>query len=228
MTLSKGQIQDLDAYFCSCGIEWYDVRLELIDHFANILESQLEKQPNLNFKEAIITIHKSFGTTGFKQLLESKTKIVEKQFYKSAFKYFIGFFKLPRIILTITTYWTLIKLSGFIDIKKMLFYVFLLLVLYVLAKIIYRFIKSRNFKNESFLKLNQGIQYLFMIYNVLIFINSASLGLKSGINENSISFTYSIIGLYVILILFLISCEYVYYHLKQDIKKQFPNLKLAQ
>jgi len=228
MPLTKAQIQQIDTYIKNCGVQWYDVRMELIDHFALAVEENLEENQDLEFKQALNKVHKSFGVNGFKNLLATKTKVVEKQFYKSAFKYFVGFFKIPRIILTVSAYWGLVKLSEFFDIKKMLFYVFLSLVLYVLAKIIYRFIKSRNFKNESFLKLNQGIRYLHMIYTFLILINSFSLGLKSDINENSIYLIYSITGLYVLLTLFLISCEYVYYHLKQDIKNQFPNLKLAQ
>ena len=41
-------ILQIDNYIFSCGIKYYDVRSEIIDHFANILEEKLDENPNLN------------------------------------------------------------------------------------------------------------------------------------------------------------------------------------
>jgi len=227
MTLSKEQIRELNTYFCKYGIKWYDIRLELIDHFANILEVQLKKDPNLDFKEAIITIHKSFGSSGFKKLLANKTKALKKQFYKSAFKYFIGFFKLPRIILTTLAYWGLIQLYRIFDIKNIGFYFLLILVSFIFFKIIYHFLKSEIPNGKSFLILRYGILYLHKIQSFII-ATSVIMVLNQNIDKNNIYYIYSIVGFYLLVTLFLISCKYVFHHLKQEIKQQFPNLKLAQ
>ncbi len=226
MSLTQAQIQELDSYFRNCGIEWYDVRLELIDHFANILEIQLEKEPHLDFKEAIVTIHKNFGVNGFKELLKTKTKAVEKQFYKSAFKYFIGFFKLPRIILTSLTFWALVKLLSNIENKENFFVTLSGVALFIAALLTYRLLKLSIKRGDKFLVLNQGRHYLHIIQSFYIILNSITTFRHHNFSNNFAN--YIDLGLYVVLTLFLISCEYVYYHLKQDINNQFPNLKLAQ
>lgn len=228
MQLSPDQIQSLDTYFRNCGIEWYDVRLELIDHFANILETQLEKEPHLDFKEAIVAIHKSFGINGFKNLLATKTKVVEKQFYKSAFKYFISFFKLPRIILTGLIYYGLTKFQLLFEDRSTIYLFLFCLVIYTMVNMISRSIKLKNGIGEKFLTLNQGLNYLQIIQGFYIMLNSISTSFRSEESYNNMFHNNLLIGVYVLLTLFLISCEYVYHHLKRDIKNQFPNLKLAQ
>ena len=45
MELNKEQIQQIESYLQSCGVNWFDVRIELVDHFANNLENKLEINP---------------------------------------------------------------------------------------------------------------------------------------------------------------------------------------
>ncbi len=47
MKLTKEQIQEIESYLIACGVKWYDVRIELVDHFANTLEEKLEENPAL-------------------------------------------------------------------------------------------------------------------------------------------------------------------------------------
>jgi hypothetical protein len=56
MELTKEQLLQIDNYIYSCGIKFYDVRTEIVDHFANILEQKLDKNPDLNFKKEIENI----------------------------------------------------------------------------------------------------------------------------------------------------------------------------
>lgn len=50
MELTKEQLLQIDNYIFSCGIKFYDLRAEIVDHFANVLEQSLEENPTLNFK----------------------------------------------------------------------------------------------------------------------------------------------------------------------------------
>jgi len=228
MPLTKDQIQKIDIYIKSCGVQWYDVRMELVDHFAMSVSTELNKSPNLDFKQALNKVHKNFGNNGFKDLLASKTKAVEKQFYKSAIKYFVGFFKLPRIILTGLIYYGLTKFQLLFEDKSTIYLFLFCLVIYTMVNMILRSIKLKNGIGEKFLTLNQGLNYLQIIQGFYIMLNSISTSFRSEESYNNMFHNNLLIGVYVLLTLFLISCEYVYYHLKQDIKNQFPNIKLAQ
>ena len=106
MELSKEQLLQIDNYIFSCGIKFYDVRAEIVDHFANILEEKLAKNPTLDFKKEIINIHRNFSNAGFKKLLKEKQKSVSKKFYKQSLKHLSTFFKLPKIIITIALFYS--------------------------------------------------------------------------------------------------------------------------
>jgi len=45
MEITIEQLSQIDNYIFVCGIEYYDVRTEIVDHFATILEQKLDKNP---------------------------------------------------------------------------------------------------------------------------------------------------------------------------------------
>ncbi len=99
MEITKEQLLQIDNYIYVCGIQFYDVRTEIVDHFATILEQKLDKNPDLDFKQEIINIHKNFSDSGFQNLLKEKTRSVTKKFYKQSLQHLLTFFKFPKIIL---------------------------------------------------------------------------------------------------------------------------------
>ena len=59
--LTKQDVQFIDTYLKNSGVEFIDVRLELLDHIASALEAQLNADENLTFYEAFknyMVIHK--------------------------------------------------------------------------------------------------------------------------------------------------------------------------
>ncbi|WP_299666968.1 hypothetical protein [uncultured Polaribacter sp.] len=115
--LTKEQLLQIDNYMYVCGIQYYDVRTEIVDHFANILEQKLAKNPDLNFKREIENIHRNFSDRGFSKLLKEKTKSVQKKFYKASFKHFITFFKLPKIKISVGLFYGLYVLMNWFVVK---------------------------------------------------------------------------------------------------------------
>lgn len=92
MELTKAQIQEIDVYISACGIHYYDVKAEIVDHFATILEAKLAKNPLLDFKKEMVNIHIHFSENGFSEFVNEKTKAVKKRFYKESFWHFLSFF----------------------------------------------------------------------------------------------------------------------------------------
>ncbi|WP_339752719.1 hypothetical protein [uncultured Winogradskyella sp.] len=105
MKLTKPQIHQLYTFTQKHYVDWYDVQTELVDHLANGIESHLEQKPNATFESALNTEFKKFGIMGFSDVIEEKTKALNKRYRKLVWKYFIGFFKLPKIILTLFLVW---------------------------------------------------------------------------------------------------------------------------
>ena len=225
MDLSKEQLLQIDNYIFVCGIQFYDVRTEIVDHFANILEQKLEENPALNFKQEIINIHKNFSDNGFKKLLKEKTKSVTKKFYKQSFKHFITFFKLPKIIISVALFYGLYLLMNRFGDKEVFFLFVNGFTLLLVARIFYQHWKNERNKREPFLVLNKTNSFLQVVNFVFISFNS----IFNFRNEESfLNPAHNNIQLFafVILLLFYWSGEAVFSQNEKLVQKQFPNILL--
>lgn len=60
MPLTQTQIQYIDNYLIKNGVNYWDVRLELLDHIVLAVEAKMQSD-NLGFIEALAQVHHSFG-----------------------------------------------------------------------------------------------------------------------------------------------------------------------
>ena len=222
MELTKEQLLQIDNYIFSCGIKFYDVRAEIVDHFANILEQKLEENPTLNFKQEIINIHKNFSENGFKKLLKEKTKSVQKRFYKASLKHLITFFRFPKIIVFGGFFYFLILIMNLVEDKEVFFSILSFILLFLGFRLLFN-VNMRNSNKQTFLVLNMTLNFFNSFYLlVMIFNFSAShriIGSFFNFTDN-----YIYLGIFTLLILFYWSGEYVYYQNKKEVIKQYPNL----
>jgi hypothetical protein len=223
MELTKEQLLQIDNYILSCGIKYYDVRAEIVDHFANILEEKLAKNPELDFKKEIVNIHRNFSGSGFSKLLEEKTKSVQKKFYKQSLKHLITFFKLPRIIITIALFYALFLLMNLFEDKKDFFFWAYTFLLFIVFRVFYQNKKTKKEKIERFLVLNKTSVFLQMLNFIFICFNSITnfRSEESFLNpiHNNIQ-----LAIFVLLLLFYWSGEYVFHQNKKLVREQYPNV----
>ncbi|APG65960.1 hypothetical protein LPB136_11560 [Tenacibaculum todarodis] len=221
MELTKDQVLQIDNYISACGIKYYDVKMEIVDHFASILEYRLEKEPNLYFKNAIVEEHKKFSDNGFKKLLETKTKSTHKRFIKQTFLNFKTFFKLPKVIISIALFFVLLQIMDVVENKEYFFLglnFFALILTFSLA-----FIGMKRSKKErTFLTLNMTMRFVTFFHSFVIILQLFNnRGEISLLNKNH---NYLHIGAYVLLFLLFWSGEYVYYQNKKEVQQQYPNV----
>lgn len=220
MELSKKQLLQIDNYVVVCGIKYYDVRTEIVDHFATILEKRLDKNPDLDFKQEIINMHKNFSDKGFSKLLKEKTNAVTKRFFKQTLQQLSTFFKLPKIIITVCMFFVLYNIQFFFEDIESYFQI-LFCTSSILMPVIFWSAKKRN-KKEKFLVLSISLGF-FQVYHLLVicmqFSYNRSLESLSNTAHNNI-----FIGCYVMVFLFFFTGEYVFYQNKKSVKKQYPNI----
>jgi len=223
MELTKEQLLQIDNYIFSCGIKYYDVRTEIVDHFANILEAKLDKNPDLDFKKEIINIHRNFSDRGFQKLLKEKTKSVHKKFYKHSLRHLITFFKLPKIIVTVALFYALFLWMNLFEDKENFFFSLYAVLLFIIVRIFYQNRKTKNNQKEPFLVLNKTNNFLQMLNLIFICFNSVTnfRGEESILNpiHNNIY-----LGVFVLLLLFYWSGESVFNQNKKLVKEQYPNV----
>ncbi|MFK7982624.1 MAG: hypothetical protein AB8G86_21780 [Saprospiraceae bacterium] len=81
------------------AIKYYDVQIEIVDHYASAIEEIWENEPDLSFLAAQKRIYKEFWD--FKTLEFEKRKSLNKRFNKAIWTIFRQWFKLPKLILTV-------------------------------------------------------------------------------------------------------------------------------
>jgi hypothetical protein len=225
MELSKEQLLQIDNYIFSCGIKFYDVRTEIVDHFANILEQKLDENPDLVFKKEIINIHRNFSDRGFSKLLKEKTKSVQKKFYKQSLKHFVTFFKLPKVIISGGFFYALFQIMNLFEDKETFFQVLTGLGLVTVFSIFLNSYLKKKKKKEIFLALDMNNNLFHHINNAVIYFNTITIfrGDESFLNpiHNNIQLVIFVLALF-----FYWSCQTVFFKNKKVIQEQYPNVIL--
>lgn len=91
-----------------------DLRIELVDHLCEMVEARWQNFPNEDFKTAFYAVYKSFGVFGFYNIANQHAKIMERTYWKSAWRYIKTWITPPRIFFTVSVY-ALLVLLGFLD-----------------------------------------------------------------------------------------------------------------
>jgi len=156
LKLTKTQIQQLYTFTQKHYVDWYDVQTELVDHLANGIEEHLEQNPNTTFESALNSEFKKFGIMGFNDVIEEKTKALNKHYRVLVWKHFKDFFRLPKIILTLFLIWGNYSLLVFIENRFWLLLITCFILLFFPLRFYYK-----QVKRIKFLKKETGKKWLF-------------------------------------------------------------------
>lgn len=111
MKLNKQQINQLYLFTRQHFVEWYDLQSELVDHLANSIEDRWKENPKLTFEEALDLEFKKFGIFGFMDVVDERRRFLSKKYSRIIWKHYKEFFRLPKIILTVSSMYFLYFLS---------------------------------------------------------------------------------------------------------------------
>jgi hypothetical protein len=89
MKLIKEEIKFIDNYLLKNEVQFWDVRLELLDHIVSAVEDKIANE-GISFNEALLDVHRGFGNQ-FMEFGVIKSDVFEKGLYQSniGFKKFI-------------------------------------------------------------------------------------------------------------------------------------------
>lgn len=100
MKLTVEQIANVNSYMQSFDIKWYELEVELTDHFVSIIEEIWEKDSELTFYQAKQYAENRFGQNEFKKIEKERTKILVKEYNRSQRKAVVNYLKFPKIIMS--------------------------------------------------------------------------------------------------------------------------------
>lgn len=152
MKLTMTQIDQLYTFTRQHFVEWHDLQSELVDHLANAIETQWQEKPELTFDEVLNKEFGKFGVFGFMGVVEEKQKFLGKKYRKLIWKYYRGFFRLPKIILTFISIILIFKLLiVFEGAKNIIFGIIVILSLGFFVRTFYKekFVSDKNNSNRK-------------------------------------------------------------------------------
>lgn len=180
MKLTKDQITYIDDYLKHHKVKYWDIRIELLDHIVSTVEEKMER--GISFDDAMIEVHQSFGNSmkifwnsgveysifvnsdGYKDLIQTKRKQINKKYRKSYFKEFINLFKsvkaLSLICLLIFSEYLLFNSMSSLNFKR----INLLLFIVPMVFVIFITIKQGLKKNKSIHLEYAGFYAAFSFY----------------------------------------------------------------
>ena len=98
--LNKEEIDHLFTFVKQRDVKYYDVQMELVDHFASAIEQRWETEPVLSFDEALRKEYRQFDRYNFSQIIEEKEETLRKKYKKIEHRYIMDFFSWPKIVAT--------------------------------------------------------------------------------------------------------------------------------
>ena len=158
--LTKAEIQKLYSFVLKHKVKYVDVQIELVDHLASEIELIRNENPSINFQKAMVGAASqfdiktysqwpsNFGETkyvnGFKALVNQKVTQTSKLLNRRMNEYLASFFRIPKIIFTISIW---IIIYYLIQTGNLFVVMFSVLIFHMVA-LCYWAVKTYQFQKE--------------------------------------------------------------------------------
>lgn len=109
MKLTEQHIDQLYTFTRKHFVDYYDLQTELVDHLAQGIEQNWEKNATISFDDALSAEFKKFGVFGFSDVVEQRRLALTKRYNTIVWKHFKEFFSVPKIFLTALLIYTSFK-----------------------------------------------------------------------------------------------------------------------
>lgn len=153
MKLTAEQIADVNSYMQSFDIKWYELEVEMTDHFMSIIEEVWVKNPQLTFYQTKQYAQNRFGRNEFNEIVKERTKILIKEYNRNQRKAVIDYLKFPKIIMIFLGLIVVHKFSFYF--QNTVEYINYLSIIFLILGIIHMvvWLYFRKIRDERFLAL---------------------------------------------------------------------------
>jgi hypothetical protein len=160
--LTQEQITQLFDFTRKHYVEYYDVQVELVDHLASSIETEMEQNPNLSFEQALNKVFSGFGIFGFDGITYTKASALAKQQRKLWLNKFIELLQWPNLIKSICLYGVIYMLFNYLPKNIIAISLGLLMATYCF----YDMIKSIKYIKKNMSKKLVLIEHMYQFIGV--------------------------------------------------------------
>lgn len=90
----------LHAYCKKKDIIYIDLRIELVDHLAELIQARWAEHPSEDFRTAFHNVYKSFGIFGFMEIAEQHQTSMQKRYWRGIWAFFRSWLTPPKVLAT--------------------------------------------------------------------------------------------------------------------------------
>jgi hypothetical protein len=220
MKLTAQQIEYVSNYIQTFDIKWYELQVELADHFIFIMEEIWEEDEELTFHQVKYRAEQRFGKNYFKEVEEERTTILRKEYKKQQWFMVAEYLKFPKIIMSFLLVVLVYRVSFYFEDILLYFKILFWILLLVSTALIFNWFRYRKINGKRFL----SIETMYRINNSsIVFLYLAILlakNFKGNFNENHLRFL-PFCFLWVLGVLLLFTGRYLTNKVVSDIKKQY-------
>ncbi|MBC7653487.1 MAG: hypothetical protein H7098_03315 [Oligoflexus sp.] len=195
--LTGEQIAQLFEFTRKHYVEFYDVQVELVDHLASSIETDLELNTASNFDIALSNVFGSFGIFGFGDVIEQKAKAVWRNQWKLWFKIFKSQFKFPALLSGICIWLSLFTLLSFFNSYGVCLLASVSLFILSLSYLINEHYLLKRTMNKKLILINQRYTYISFSYLPLYLMQFSGNWIASQ-NQLLIASIFTLLGLLIL------------------------------
>ena len=217
--LTSDQIKELHKLVERNAIKYYDVEVEIVDHYASAIEEIWAKDPSVSFYRAQMMVYKEFWD--FQGLQKDKQLALLQRANQEHWEHLKGAFTWPKVVELIGI--TMLSFYGFTMLFKIISPQSLnyIIILFGIVGAIFQFGEVSIFKKKlghSFLRLDTILASfsLMLIFGLNIFNHL--------LNRLDINSTTAMMGISMIFALFFIMAKETYQIFRKELvnhKKQY-------
>ena len=232
-TITSEETEKLFSFCRQHFVYHYDLQVELVDHLASSIENQWANQPDLTFETALNNTFKKFGISGFSKIKVEKQKELGRKYNRLLWKFFLEFYRWPKILITLAGTLVLFTLLRMVDNIALVIVPYFALL--VIASLFYFYfvapekLKIKTIPGKKFMLL----EYVNQIQMAVVLLSQtpiAAFNISRFLHVHSINqpwvlllISFLIISLNIILYgLFF----YVPEKIKEHFKQQYPEFAL--
>jgi hypothetical protein len=98
--LGPEELAYLHDYCKKKDIIYIDLRIELVDHLAELIQARWAEHPTEDFRTAFHNVYKSFGIFGFMEIAEQHQAAMQKRYRRGIWQFFKSWLTPPKVLAT--------------------------------------------------------------------------------------------------------------------------------
>jgi hypothetical protein len=220
MKLTAEQIEYVSGYIQSFDIKWYELQVELTDHFVSIMEEIWQEDEELTFHQVKYRAEYRFGKYYFKNIEEERTAILRKEYKKQQWSMVREYLKFPKFIMSFLLVILVYRISFYFEDISLYIKILFGILLGASAILLFNWLRYRKIKGQRFLAIEMTIvinnSSIIITHFVLLLFNN----FKEIFQENHL-YLLPFCFLWVLGILLIITGKHLTNKIVSDIKKQY-------